>query len=456
MSQLLFDQQGTPTTPASGTSVAYPKSDGKWYSVGPDGIEVQMYTSGSTTPTASTVSEWDANKNMSAEGFIPAFQSIATAAGSTTLAVGSPQSNLFTGSTTQTVVLPVATTLVAGQYFLIANTSSGNVTVNTSGANLIATLTQNKSVTVTCINTAGGTGTASWNWEVGMVKEQALPIADGGTGQTTQAAAFDALQPMTTGGDLIYGGTSGTGTRLANGSANQVLQSNGTTTAPTWTTNISGSAANVTGTVAVNHGGTGQTTANAGFNALSPMTTGGDVIYGGASGAGTRLANGTAGQVLTSAGTTLAPTWSTPGSAATYPTHCTIWPGNEWTINSGVSGGWSTNVPNNDGQYCRFYQSSPANGDSVQQTFFLAAGTYTFNVLGTSGAGNGKLDWYIDNVTFLTGDDWYAASGTVNRIVSTASVVVTGSGVHTLKVIVNGKNASATNYYMNFQKMWFQ
>jgi hypothetical protein len=42
----------------------------------------------------------------------------------------------------------------------------------------------------------------------------------------------------------------------------------------------------------------------------NPMTTGGDIIYGGASGVATRLANGSAGQVLTSAGTTLPPTWS--------------------------------------------------------------------------------------------------------------------------------------------------
>ena len=46
----------------------------------------------------------------------------------------------------------------------------------------------------------------------------------------------------------------------------------------------------------------------------NPMTTGGDVIYGGASGTPTRLANGSAGQVLTSAGTTVAPTWETPSA----------------------------------------------------------------------------------------------------------------------------------------------
>lgn len=46
----------------------------------------------------------------------------------------------------------------------------------------------------------------------------------------------------------------------------------------------------------------------------NPMTTGGDIIYGGASGVPTRLANGTSGQVLTSAGGTSAPSWTTSSS----------------------------------------------------------------------------------------------------------------------------------------------
>ena len=42
--------------------------------------------------------------------------------------------------------------------------------------------------------------------------------------------------PMTTQGDIIYGGASGTPTRLAAGTANQVLQTNGAGFAPTWVT----------------------------------------------------------------------------------------------------------------------------------------------------------------------------------------------------------------------------
>lgn len=76
----------------------------------------------------------------------------------------------------------------------------------------------------------------------------------------------------------------------------------GTVTTGTWSAT----------TIALNKGGTGQTTKAAAFDALQPMTTGGDLIYGGASGTGTRLANGSSGQVLTSGGTTVAPTWQTP------------------------------------------------------------------------------------------------------------------------------------------------
>lgn len=55
-------------------------------------------------------------------------------------------------------------------------------------------------------------------------------------------------------------------------------------------------------------------TVSAGFT--NPMTTGGDVIYGGASGVATRLANGSAGQYFKSNGTTVAPSWAGLGMAS--------------------------------------------------------------------------------------------------------------------------------------------
>jgi len=121
-------------------------------------------------------------------------------------------------------------------------------------------------------------------------------------------------------GTAISAATSGTDYSLGTSALSTgILKSTTTTGAltiavagdfPTLNQNTSGTAANVTGTVAIANGGTGQTTKAPAFDALSPMTTGGDIIYGGASGTGTRLANGTAGQFLISNGGTSAPSWS--------------------------------------------------------------------------------------------------------------------------------------------------
>lgn len=60
-----------------------------------------------------------------------------------------------------------------------------------------------------------------------------VAIADGGTGQSTAAAAFDALAPTTTRGDLIFRNAS-TNTRLAASTAGYHLQTNGASTDPTY------------------------------------------------------------------------------------------------------------------------------------------------------------------------------------------------------------------------------
>ena len=80
--------------------------------------------------------------------------------------------------------------------------------------------------------------------------------------------------------------------------------------------NTTGTAANVTGTVAIANGGTGQTSKTNAFNALSPMTSIGDIIYGGAGGEGTPLAGNitTTRKFLLSVGSgaqAVAPSWTT-------------------------------------------------------------------------------------------------------------------------------------------------
>jgi hypothetical protein len=84
-------------------------------------------------------------------------------------------------------------------------------------------------------------------------------------------------------------------------------------------------------TATIAQGGTGQTSASAAFNALSPLTTIGDTLYGGSSGAGTRLAGSTSStkNFLTQTGT---------GSASAAPAWGTIAAGDIPTLNQNTTG----------------------------------------------------------------------------------------------------------------------
>lgn len=86
------------------------------------------------------------------------YTTTATAAGTTTLTSSSTYLNVFTGATTQTVVMPDATTLAAGLQYQVTNNSTGVVTVNKNGGTLLKALAANTSAifTVTDISTSAG------------------------------------------------------------------------------------------------------------------------------------------------------------------------------------------------------------------------------------------------------------------------------------------------------------
>jgi hypothetical protein len=93
------------------------------------------------------------------------YTSTATAAGTTTLTNTSSYYQQFTGTSTQTVVLPVTSTLQTGWTFHIVNNSTGNLSVQSSGLNAVITIIPGTTSMVTCISTA--TTTAA-DWEAGL------------------------------------------------------------------------------------------------------------------------------------------------------------------------------------------------------------------------------------------------------------------------------------------------
>jgi hypothetical protein len=106
-----------------------------------------------------------AGSTLSVNNLRLGYATTVTAAGTTTLTATSAQNQFFTGSTTQNVVLPVASTMAVGDQYFIENNSSGNLTVNSSGGNLVATVLPGTSINVLCI-LASGTTAASWDAEI--------------------------------------------------------------------------------------------------------------------------------------------------------------------------------------------------------------------------------------------------------------------------------------------------
>ena len=162
-----------------------------------------------------------------------------------------------------------------------------------------------------------------------------VAIANGGTGQTTAAAALTALAGTQTSG--YYLRSNGTDTLLAAIQAADV---------PTLNQNTTGTAANVTGTVAIANGGTGQTTATAGFDALAPTTTKGDlIVHNGTD--NVRLAVGTDTYALVADSTAATGVkWASVGASLTiandtttatnlYPTFLTATSGTATTLYTG-------------------------------------------------------------------------------------------------------------------------
>jgi hypothetical protein len=125
----------------------------------------------------------------SANATLNGFTTTATAAGTTTLTNTSSVYQLFTGSTTQTITLPVVTTLAQGWLFHIVNNSTGNLTVNSSGSNLVITVLAGTAITVTCIL---ATGTTAASWEAGFTEFSSAT----GTGNVVLSTSPTLVTPV--------------------------------------------------------------------------------------------------------------------------------------------------------------------------------------------------------------------------------------------------------------------
>lgn len=119
-------------------------------------------------------------------------------------------------------------------------------------------------------------------------------------------------------------------------------------------------------------------------------------------------------------------------------------------------GTWTGSAPNSThyGNYVWTNQSAHADGDNVSYKVYFPAGTYKVWLYANKDSIDGILKVEIagsDVATF----DLYAASSSINNQFSQGSIAITTTGLKTVKLKIDGKNASSGGHRVEMGGMVF-
>lgn len=270
--------------------------------VGIDIASTYVGQSSITTLGTITTGVWNgtaiANANLANSSITIGSTNIVLGATSTTLSgLTSVTSTGFTGALTGNA--STATALQTGRTINgVTFDGTANITVTAAAGTLTGT-TLNATVVSSSLTSVGTITSGTWNGTT-------IAIANGGTSATTANAALNNLLPSQAGNNAKVLSTDGTNSSWilvsvagVNGGTVTSIDGSGGTTGLTLTggpITVNGTLT-LGGTLAIANGGTGQTTALAAFNTLSPLTTKGDIIVRDTTN-NVRVPVGTNGQVL--------------------------------------------------------------------------------------------------------------------------------------------------------------
>lgn len=128
--------------------------------------------------------------------------------------------------------------------------------------------------------------------------------------------------------------------------------------------------------------------------------------------------------------------------------HISIIPHN---YNSIGQGNWGLSASSAVWSYFYWHNSitgTQANGDNISYKVYLQKGTYTIRLLAVQAANKGIIDVDIDSTEVASFDMYKSGVAVPNTMFTQTGIIISTSGLKTLKLRIDGRNASSSDYVL--------
>ena len=350
------------------------------------------------------------------------------------VALGSAEGNINTNATTTVLAAPSAGNYRKVSEISIFNNNAGTVTAKIQSYNGSSDYNIAQSDGIQQFYSFQFNSTNGWKLQT----DTGAAVSSSGTTGTVTSVGLTVPSDETVTGSPVTGSGTLAITRNSQSQNLFLASPSGSSGVPSYRAIVAADvpatslSSGVTGTLGITNGGTGQTTAGPAFNALSPITSVGDLIIGTGTNTAGRLAVGSANYVLTSNGSTA--TWQSPGSVATListsanATYYPIFAGGSGSQQLNIGTGLSYNPSTNALTTTTFVGAFSGSGAAL--TSIPNAALVNSSIIVTGGTGLGVSGSPLS----LGGTLTLSNTGVTSAIAGTNISVSSGTGAVTISV----------------------